>query len=129
MESLLKNTSSFESELLELKDNLLTLKGEEKKIPLSKYQHHLLVCLINKINSKDDIIRYLWGECDYRKKENGYNQLVFQLRRLIIRSGISTEVLITLPRYGLCLNPQLLVRSHSDKADMKNIVNDHIAYL
>lgn len=129
MNTLLKRSSSFENESLKLRGNNLIFKENNRKVSLSKYQHYLLVCLLNKVNAKEDIIRYLWGEQDYKKKENNYNQLVYQFRQLLIKSGGKEDSLVTLPRYGICLNPSLLAVSHSHRLDMSGIVNDHMAYL
>ncbi|MEX2944270.1 transcriptional regulator [Serratia fonticola] len=70
-------------------------------------QRNLLLCLIGEVNYKNDIMIYLWGN-DNPANENKYNQLVFKLRETLQVAGFPNDVIITMYRYGLCLNNNLL---------------------
>jgi DNA-binding winged helix-turn-helix (wHTH) protein len=124
-----KHNLSFENEMLELNGRKLIFKSINREILLSKRQLGLIVCLLNEINEKKAIIRYVWSEDNPENRENNYNQLVYQLRALFIRHDLPSDLLITLPRYGLCLNKEWLGISNRHRQHMSCIVNDHAAYL
>ena len=115
--------------MLELNGRKLIFKSINREILLSKRQLGLIVCLLNEINEKKAIIRYVWSEDNPENRENNYNQLVYQLRALFIRHDLPSDLLITLPRYGLCLNKEWLGISNRHRQHMSCIVNDHAAYL
>lgn len=120
---------SFENEMLELNGRQLIFKSLNQEILLSKQQSSLIFCLLNEINGKEEIIRYVWGDEDNKKRENNFNQLIFQLRVRFASYDLPSDLLIALPRYGLCLNKKWLEISSFHRQRMAYIVNDHAAYL
>lgn len=112
MNNLIKNYGKFENDNIILKDDFFCLKSTNKKIKLTTKQRNLLLCLIGKINYKNDIMIYLWGN-DNPAHENKYNQLAFKLREALQAVGCPNDAIITMYRYGLCLNNNLL------KADLE----------
>jgi len=78
------------------------------RIALNETQKRLLLCLLNGINIKREIIALVWQENHQRINDNNYHQLVFQMRALFQRNGLPGELIITIPNYGLKLNEQLL---------------------
>ncbi|NTY87337.1 hypothetical protein FCH33_11145 [Serratia fonticola] len=107
MKTLIKNYSKFENDNIILKDDLFCLKSTNKKVRLTTKQRNLLLCLIGNVNYKNDIMRYLWGD-NNSTHENKYNQLVFKLRESLQAVGCPNDAIITMYRYGLCLNNNLL---------------------
>ncbi|OCJ45494.1 hypothetical protein A6U95_18715 [Serratia sp. 14-2641] len=121
------NTSYFENNLLVLDGNKLRLKKQVREVTLSKNQTKLLIFLINEINDKHSIIEFIWGGVNSKSKENNYNQLVYKTKALLVQNGFPENFIITLPRYGLCLN-----KAHEQPRTLKFdpvefIFNDHNA--
>lgn len=124
MNSHLINTSYFENNLLVLDGNKLTLKDQEREITLSKNQTKLLICLVNEINDKHSIIEYIWGSKNSKSKENNYNQLVYKTKTFLVQSGFQNDFLITIPRYGLCINIYITKSKPDIEDSLTNILND-----
>lgn len=124
MQNLLEYCSSFENEMLILKRRILYYKPLAKNALLSKMQRNLLVCLFNNITDKREIVFYLWQETDFAKKENSYAQLVYQLRANLSQAGMPRDLLLTLPRYGVCLNKKLMRPAPYDRQRISQLMND-----
>ncbi|HGM5491176.1 TPA: transcriptional regulator [Serratia fonticola] len=103
-----QNYLYLENDTLILNGSRLKLKNTGVQILLGRNQTKLMNCLIKGINAKKDIIQIIWGHEQKKSKENNYNQLVFQTRALLNSKGIVENVILTIPRYGLCLNKNLL---------------------
>ncbi|MGV3345371.1 transcriptional regulator [Enterobacteriaceae bacterium LUAb1] len=111
-----KSSLLLEIETLQFEDifsvdcflNILTFHKKPITISLNEAQKRLLICLVNKINDKRDIISVVWQENHNRIRDNNYHQLVFQIRALLQRHGLPANLIITVPYYGLKLNDPLL---------------------
>ncbi|CNF08931.1 MULTISPECIES: winged helix-turn-helix domain-containing protein [Yersinia] len=121
----LNTKSQFEQEAPILSGNKLTFPIKNKEIILSKNQAKLINCLLNKTNEKSDIIKFIWGEGIYKSKNNSYNQLIHQTRALFIDEGFSPNFIMTIPRYGVCLNKNKLISNNPKKYRSANMLNDH----
>ncbi|CNE49235.1 winged helix-turn-helix domain-containing protein [Yersinia kristensenii] len=121
----LSKTSSFECDTPILKGNTLTFIIQKKEIILSKNQTKLITCLLNEINEKKDIITFIWSRNSYKSKENNYNQLIYQTRTLFINAGFAEDFIMTIPRYGLCLNKNNLITKTPAKYYSTNMLDDH----
>ena len=121
----LSKTSSFECNMPILKGNTLSFIIQKKEIILSKNQTKLITCLLNEINEKKEIIAFIWSDGSYKSKENNYNQLIHQTRALLIKKGFSEDFIMTIPRYGLCLNKNNLISKTPSKYYATNMLNDH----
>ncbi|MFZ4216006.1 winged helix-turn-helix domain-containing protein [Pantoea endophytica] len=63
---------------------------------------------MNNINCKREIIRIVWPDKHMYVNDNNYHQLVFQLRRLFQKNGLSRDLISTIPFYGLTINENRL---------------------
>jgi len=126
MNKKIKETSYFENSSLILDNNRLITKNEKKEAVLSKNQKYLLLCLMKKINEKNEIISCIWdkGRC----KKNSYNQLIYQTRELLTRSGFPPNIIVTIPRYGAYLNQEPLTTKPKIDEGLLNVSNLHTIF-
>lgn len=108
MEKLIYKYQFFECERLKIEKNIITYKSTGSTIKLGKKQRNLLLCLVDKIHAKKEIIRYLWGD-RVLHHENKYNQLVFKLRVRLSEGGVPDDTILTIHGHGICLNKNLLM--------------------
>ncbi|MBE0150347.1 hypothetical protein [Serratia sp. PL7] len=122
----IKEISYLEDSSLILDNNKLITKDERKEAILSKNQKYLLLCLMKKINEKNEIISCIWdkGNC----KKNSYNQLIYQTRELLTRSGFPPNIIITIPRYGVYLNQEMLTTKPKIDERFLNVSNLHTLF-
>lgn len=113
-------SSLFESDTLRLVDNILVFKKEKIEVILNENQVQLFVCLFNRTYEKKDIIGSIWPGKQVKSKENNLNQLIFQTRALLRHRGISAEVIMTMPRYGVCINRFFLATENERSVDVIN---------
>ena len=99
---------NFENEKLSLRERKLQIKNSDIMAIISKNQRKLMLCLMQEINDKNEIIELIWGNKKSKSKESNYNQLVYQTRSLLAKNGFPDDLIITIHRYGLCLNHQFL---------------------
>lgn len=116
--------TEIENEKLLLKGRKLVIKKSDVVAIISKNQRKLLLCLMQEVNEKRDIINYIWSDKDTKSQERNYNQLVYQTRALLIRNGFPKDLIITIHRYGLCLNQQFLKTENSQYDSIIGICND-----
>ncbi len=121
----LNTKSQFEQEPLILSGNKLIFLIKNKEVILSKNQTKLIDCLLNKINEKSDIINFIWDKGIYKSRNNNYNQLIHQTRALFTGEGFSPDFIMTIPRYGVCLNKNNLISKDPQKYRSANMLNDH----
>lgn len=113
MNKLIETYGDFENEKVKLKqDFIFSLKSNSAKVKLSKNQYKLLFCLLAQVNSKNEITARLWGN-KMVKSENRINQLVFKFRKSLVKAGFPDDTILTIHRYGLCLNKNLLATKDS----------------
>nr|WP_314266587.1 hypothetical protein [uncultured Moellerella sp.] len=105
--------------------NKFIFSSLKKEVSLSKNQTKLLSCLLNDINQKKDIILFIWGKDNDKSNENNYNQLIHRTRALFISEGFADDFIMTIPRYGVCLNKNHLNLEIPKKYFSTNILNDH----
>ncbi|WP_199063782.1 hypothetical protein [Serratia sp. ASV30] len=60
------------------------------------------------INEKRRIIELVWGGEDVNAKEMHYHQLIHKTRTRLTKKGFPNDFIMTIPRYGLCLNKDFL---------------------
>lgn len=108
MNSHIKDTIFFENDAISLIKNKLSLKHSGNFVSLSKKQTTLFNCLINEINDRKEIIERVWPGPNAKSKVNNYNQLIFQTRILLAKSGFPKDMLITMSMYGVCLHVDML---------------------
>jgi DNA-binding winged helix-turn-helix (wHTH) protein len=94
--------------LLECNSNRLLVKKSGKSICLNENQKRLLACLFNNIGCKKKIINVVWYENHQRISDNNYHQLVFQLRATLQRNNLPSNLILTIPYYGLKLNESVV---------------------
>lgn len=114
---------------LDCQMNTLDIPCKKLTISLSETQKRLLICLTQKINSKRDIINIVWYENHQCVRDNNYHQLVFQTRALLQRNQLPTNILITVPYYGLKINEPLLRKIEAEAmntADSPHLVQDNL---
>lgn len=83
-----------------------------QKIPLSKPASHCLRLLIaqqGKICDYPFISHQIWGERGKWTNHNTIHQHIYQLRTRLSKAGINKEAIITIPRMGFQLCPQVVV--------------------
>lgn len=119
------STYSLSSIAVIKKDNGYILKNKNAELILSKKQSLLISCLINNINDKDDIIAHIWGATSGESKQNCYNQLIYQMRQRLAKAGLTGNLLVTHPRYGLSLNKACLHQDASFDKYIAKSLNDN----
>ncbi|CAI1000658.1 winged helix-turn-helix domain-containing protein [Serratia fonticola] len=126
MNNEIKGTSYFENDSLILENNKLITKNEKIEAVLGKNQKYLLLCLMKKINEKNEIISCIWdkGNCN----KNSYNQLIYQTRELLARSGFPPNMIVTIPRYGVYLNQEPLTTQPKIDEGLLNVSNLHTIF-
>ncbi|CAI1125376.1 Uncharacterised protein [Serratia quinivorans] len=118
------NTVIFENNVMSLINNRLTLKASGKKVVLSNNQKKLFICLLNEVNDKNHIIERIWAGKNSKSKENNYTQLIFQTKTLLARCGFPEDTIITMPKYGVCLNMNLLKPAPTDENQKAELLSD-----
>ncbi|MBU9828427.1 hypothetical protein J1779_00510, partial [Rahnella sp. FC061912-K] len=118
------NKSHFENATMILSGNTLRFKKGNDKIKLSKNQSKLMACLISEGNEKNNIINYIWGATDCKSKENNYSQLVFKTKKLLIKNGLPSDLIMTIPNYGLCINKNHAGEKNSHQDHAMKMLND-----
>ncbi|WP_440515038.1 winged helix-turn-helix domain-containing protein [Serratia sarumanii] len=121
MNGLINKYSKYENEKIKVENELLLLKSHNVEVRLTKKQKNLFLCLIGEVNNKKDIIRLLWGD-NSLDNENKYNQLVFKLRENLLDAGFPKDTVITMYRYGICLNRNLL----KSRKETLSMIHDEI---
>lgn len=119
------NTTRFENSTMIINGNVLRLKNNNREVILSKNQTKLMVCLINEVNEKQSIINYIWGGKKCKSKDNNYGQLVYKTKALLAQNGFPKDFIMTIPRYGLCINSNLINSMSARHEHSINILNDH----
>lgn len=94
--------------LLDSAYNKITLPQQSISFSVNEAQKRLMLCLLNKISCKREIIQVVWNDNHQRIRDNNYHQLVFQFRALLQRNGLPANLIVTVPYYGLKLNEPLL---------------------
>lgn len=94
----------FQQKTILFNINKLIMQPDNIELMLSKKQIKLITCLSSNIITKAEIINFIWHPENTHEKENHYNQLVYQTRARLANKGFPDDTIITLPRYGLCLN-------------------------
>jgi DNA-binding winged helix-turn-helix (wHTH) protein len=110
----------FESDALTFLNHELFFKKQKITVHLNKNQMKLFSCLFKRMHEKKDIILSIWPVEESRLKENNLNQLIFNTRELLRNSGISEQVIVTMPRYGLCINRDFLTTEKKRSVDVIN---------
>lgn len=121
----MENVTYFENEILVLDVKKLVYKINNIEIRLSKKQTKLIDFLIKGINQKEEIISLMWNENANKSVVNSYNQLVYQTRSLLIDNGLPDDFIITIPRYGLCINKNYIDRNLANKNFLTKMYSDH----
>lgn len=88
--------------------NKISLPQLKITFSINESQKRLMLCLLRDISSKQDIMQVVWNDSHLRLRDNNYHQLVFQMRALLQRNGLPSELIMTIPHYGLKLNAPLL---------------------
>jgi DNA-binding winged helix-turn-helix (wHTH) protein len=86
---------------------------------LMKNKKRLIMCLLNDINRKQDIIKVVWYENYKGISDNNYHQLIHKFRSLLTERNLPGSVIKTINRYGLRLDTSLLSSPESDSAEGK----------
>ena len=94
---------------LDLFSNILLIIPSQQHMKLSETQKRFFSCLMQGVNSKRDIIRYVWSSNHEKVCDNNYHQLIFQTRALLVRFGIPAELICTIHYYGVMINDSVLI--------------------
>lgn len=121
----MKNVTYFENDMLVLDVKKLTFKRQKKEVALSKYQTRLIDALIKGINEKEALFSMVWNDSAGKNKENSFNQLIFRTRILLSEHGLPDDFIITIPRYGLCINRNYISRVSTNSEVSTRLYNDH----
>lgn len=114
----------FDSEM-----NTLTHIDTQECVSLTMSQSILLELLLNssaEILSRDKIIDTLWSSHGINCSTHTLNQYVSVLRKLFVHFGCD-ELLITLPRVGLRLNPDIRISVIADTPVLTPVVAPSLA--
>lgn len=114
----IEHTVLFDSDL-----NILTHIETEECISLTMSQSLLLEIILNsesKILSRDTIIDELWHNYGVSSSVHTLNQYISLLRKLFVHFGVQ-DVIVTLPRVGLRLNPDIDVKVTINKHEFSQV--------
>ncbi|MGK9009916.1 hypothetical protein ACRS9C_11435 [Serratia marcescens] len=103
-----KNSHQFENEKIILNKNFFYLKSEDKKISLSSQQSEFMWCLVRNVVDKKEVINEIWPNADWKEKRNNYNQILFQIRKLLLREEFPGDTIIPMTGGSVCLNANLI---------------------
>lgn len=121
----MKNITYFENEMLVLDVKKLIFKRNNKNITLSKHQTRLIDALIKGINEKEGVMALVWNGKLSKYNDNSFNQLVFRTRMLLSENDLPDDFIITIPRYGLCINKNYISRVSTTSEVSTRLYNDH----
>ncbi|WP_261112980.1 transcriptional regulator [Serratia quinivorans] len=108
---------------------VLILESGGIEVVLSNNQKKLFLCLLSDLNDKQEIIKKIWPDMDCKLANNNYAQLIYRTRKLLSKKKFPPDVIITIPRYGVCLNKRLVVEKSPRHCGSVNILNDHAVIL
>ncbi|RDL26947.1 hypothetical protein DFO62_103362 [Serratia fonticola] len=100
--------SYLEKNMISINNNKLKIRNTDIEVSLSKNQKKLIICLMKDINDKKRIITLIWGEGDSSLREMSYHQLIHKTRNRLSNHGFPDDFILTIPRYGLCLNKKFV---------------------
>ncbi|MGQ8776649.1 winged helix-turn-helix domain-containing protein [Serratia sp. NA_112.1] len=112
-----------------LTQSKLIIDGGKQEVVLSKNQKKLFLCLLNDINDKKEIINKIWPNIDCKLADNNYSQLICRTRVLLSKNEFPPNVIVTIPRYGVCLNRRLVVEESLRHGGSISMLNDHAILL
>lgn len=102
----------YESDIISLHGKVLSMKRENKSVRLSNNQMKLFICLTGKINEKKKIIDIIWGDEGKNKEtEKKFNKLIYRTRLTLSKAGFPSDMFLTIPHFGVCLNQSCLTMS------------------
>lgn len=113
------NIISFDADL-----NILTHIETQECISLTMSQSMLLELILksqSEVLTRDTIIDILWRRHGINTTGNTLNQYISLLRKLFTHFGV-TELIVTIPRVGVRLNPNVLI-SHTRTIESDYLVN------
>jgi len=112
MRSIIIESYHYESDLISLHGKFLSMECERKIVRLSNNQMKLFICLTKKINEKKEIIDIIWGDEEKNKEtEKKFNKLIYRTRLTLSKAGFPSDMLLTIPHFGVCLNQSFLTIS------------------
>ena len=87
--------------------------GNEMKINSQAFEvtekhKRLVICLLNDITLKNDIINIVWYEQAGMVSDNNYHQLIHKFRNLLSEHQLPKAMLKTIPRHGVMLDFSVL---------------------
>lgn len=107
--------------------NKIYFHATKQSVSLSQAQKRLFFCLLTGINRKRQIINVVWYENHQCITDNNYHQLLFQTRALLQRHDLPTQLITTLPNYGVLLNEEALrTLSNEPESAEKTSVKDSL---
>ncbi len=92
----------------------LSISGmsEHDAIPIANPAQRLLLLLIanqGQVVSREDIFKKVWDDHGLISSNNNLNQCVSRLRKVIRTLGIEDEFIVTVPKIGFMLEPEIQV--------------------
>jgi len=99
-----KRNKNSKNSLFVLIDDVLYYQKHHKAAQLSKNQAKLLHCLLRGQGKKDQVIDFVWGGNNTTKSESKYTQLILRTRNKLSRSGFPDDTILTIAKFGICLN-------------------------
>lgn len=89
---------------ISLVGDIVYYNKSNKMAKLSKNQVKLFHCLLNGQGEKSQIIDFIWGDGSLTETEFKYNQLICRTRSKLTRSGFPSDIILTIPKFGVCIN-------------------------
>lgn len=120
MKEQIESISHLELNKVAIHGEKLKIKNTSTEIKLSKNQKKLLLCLMKKINDKRVIIEIIWGKGECDSNEMNYHQLIYKTRKKLVSKGIPDDFIMTIPRYGLCLNMEFVHQDTNEQVWLNN---------
>lgn len=118
--SVLLNDPFANCALINCKGNQMSINN--KTFEVTEKHKRLVICLLNGITQKNDIINVVWYEQGGMVSDNNYHQLIHKFRNLLSDNQLPKAMLRTIPRHGAILDLSLLA-TDNDPVPAEEIVS------
>lgn len=114
MRKIIIESYHYESDMILLNGKVLSMKNGKEIVHLSSNQMKLFICLTKRVHEKKEIIAMIWGSKEEKNKnEIKFNKLIYRTRLTLIKSGFPSDMILTIPHFGICINQSFLSTSPS----------------
>lgn len=93
-------------------------------VNLTSNEGHLLLALIEGVSEKEALINRVWGERGLIVSDSSYYKAIHTLRHYFSEVGLGRNALKTLPRRGVVLLVEIVIRTRAEKTNAQTPTNE-----